>query len=183
MCQSRQHTPTVLNNYGLNKSWKRPDGTIQEPVKGTDAFGSLTGSYRLHRCFVDYGGFTDFDIYSHHETMARMYREHRDKPLKFPDGGGGSILLASFVPEDRLMIVNYSTIEPGEYSDGGWLETWSATSSHYKPVTYRWEDLFAGTGNEEDPATPREYADDDPEEETVEAAGTGGGTSNPTMGQ
>lgn len=47
----------VVNNYGLQKPWTRPDGTIQQPVKGTQtSFNGLIGfdydkMERLNRCF------------------------------------------------------------------------------------------------------------------------------------
>ncbi|MBW2690738.1 MAG: hypothetical protein JRC99_12505, partial [Deltaproteobacteria bacterium] len=149
----------------------------------TDSYGGIVGSYRLHRAWVDFGELTNIDAYSHHEIFAVMYRTHFQVTTEFKKGGGGSITLATVVPADRFLLVNYSQF-PLEPDDSKTAKTvYSAISSHYKPIAYHWEKMFPPEGSTAfEPKEPVEYVEEEPNAEPTGVTGTGGTQSNPQMG-
>ncbi len=115
--------------------------------------------------------------------LAKLYRKHLRASPEFNDSGG-SITLATAVPAERLMLVNYSQfpIRPDEAGSGKKKRVYSAISSHYKPITYRWEKLFPPEGSTAfEPKLPNDYVEET-QIKSGDIVGTGGTRSNPQMG-
>ncbi len=121
----------VVNNYGLSDPWTRPDGSIQQPVQGTqNDFGGCMGfDYdkveRLNRVFDD----SDWSIvissswYLTNRTLGALtkwgFRHcHRivGETLHRMDGRGAQIL---YYVEHHPRITDFITIEDEQHDITG----------------------------------------------------------------